>query len=42
MTRNPAPVRVIDLGKASRETKGGLIGGHDTVGLQAPFGLSND
>lgn len=34
--------RRVDLGKASRVTKGNGIAGLDTVGLYAPFGLSDD
>lgn len=41
MKRTIATLRV-DLGKASRETKGNGISGHDTVGLLAPFGLTDD
>ncbi len=42
MTRTNANRKVIDLGAASRETKGGAIGVPDVLGKQAGFGLTND
>lgn len=42
MKRKNTSRKVIDLGVASRETKGGLIGVYDGFGKQASFGLTND
>jgi len=42
MKRSDATRKVVDLGKATRETKGGTVGLPDIAGQQAPFGLTND
>jgi hypothetical protein len=42
MKRNDVSRKVLDLGKASRETKGGNVGLPDIAGQQNPFGLTND
>jgi hypothetical protein len=42
MKRNDVSRKLIDLGKASRETKGGTAGVPEDIGQQLPFGLSND
>ena len=42
MTRKIESRKVVDLGKASRETKGGNIGLPDVAGYQPTGGLTND
>lgn len=42
MKRSDATRKVVDLGKATRETKGGTVGLPDIAGQQAPFGLTKD
>jgi hypothetical protein len=42
MKRNDSVRKVVDLGKASRETKGGTIGVPDFLGQYAPLGLTKD
>jgi hypothetical protein len=42
MKRTNVSRKVIDLGRATRETKGGSIGTPDHLGQQVAFGLTND
>ncbi|MGN6279008.1 MAG: benenodin family lasso peptide [Sphingomonas sp.] len=42
MKRSETNRKVVDLGKASRETKGGTIGVPDFLGQYAPLGLTKD
>lgn len=42
MKRPTATHTIVDLGVASRETKGGSLGVIDTAGRQPGFGLSDD
>ncbi|MBY8829175.1 benenodin family lasso peptide [Hephaestia mangrovi] len=42
MKRNDVDRKVVDLGKASRETRGGHVGSPEGIGLLPTFGLSRD
>lgn len=42
MKRNDVDRKVVDLGKASRETRGGHVGAPEGIGLLPTFGLSRD
>jgi hypothetical protein len=42
MKRNDIDRKVVDLGKASRETKGGHVGAPEGIGQLPTFGLSRD